>query len=143
MTAPAVLLVDDDATFLQHAARFLGQGGAVRVVGTARSADEGVALAQSVRPDVVVLDLSMPDTDGFAALPIFRAAAPGAAVVVVTTHEGSHYRTRALALGAAGFVPKRRLVDDLLPEIVRLCPPLPRAAPAPPALGTAPPARPA
>ena len=130
-----VLLIDDDATFLRHAERFLSQDDALRVVGTATSADEGVVLARSLRPDVVLLDLSMPETDGFAALPMLLEASPGSAVVALTMLEDERYRERARALGAAGFVPKSRLVEDLRSEIDRL--PVPEGADGPAAAAQA------
>ena len=120
MPARTVLLIDDDATFLRHARRYLERESSLAVVGAASSAAEGEALAQRLRPDVVVLDLSMPETDGFALIPRLAEAAPGAAVVVLTMLEDDRYRERALGLGADAFVAKSRLVEDLLAEIDRL-----------------------
>lgn len=126
-----VLLIDDDATFLRHAQRYLGRDDTLCVVGTASSAEEGVALARSLRPDVVLLDLSMPEVDGFAALPMLREAVPGSSVIALTMLEDERYRERAQSRGAAGFVPKSRLVEDLRSEIDRLPVPQRSAAPAP------------
>ena len=125
--ARTVLLVDDDPTFVHHAQRFLERDGTLRVVGTAADAAGGVARARELGPDVVLLDLSMPGGGGLDALPALREAAPGAAVVVVSMHEDDASRDRSLAHGADGFVPKSRLVDDLVPEIDRV-----RPAPRPP-----------
>lgn len=113
-----VLLVDDDPTFLRAARRFLEDAG-FEIVGAAKGAAEGAMLAGRLQPDVVLLDLAMPGTDGFAAVPVVRAAAPAAAVVVVSTHEAGGYRDRALALGVDGYIPKSRLVDDLVPLLRR------------------------
>ena len=113
MPVRSVLLIDDDTTFLRHAERFLRRDQTLRVVGTASSAEEGVALARALQPDVVLLDLSMPEVDGFAALPDLREAAPYASVVALTMLDDARYRERALSRGADEFVPKNRLVEEL------------------------------
>ena len=118
-----VLLIDDDATFLRHAERYLSQDDTLRVVGTATSAEEGVVYAQARRPHVILLDLSMPETDGFSALPLLREASPSSQIIALTMLDDGRYRERVVSLGAAGFVSKSRLVEDLRDEIDRLPPP--------------------
>ena len=135
-----LLLIDDDPTFLRHARRYLERDGALAVGGTATSVREGLALARALRPDLVVVDLSMTEADGFSAIPALREVVPEAAVVVLTMLEDDRYRQRALGLGADAFVPKGRLVEELRSEIARLLRlDRPASAPAEPSFETAPP----
>ncbi len=119
----SVLLVDDDPTFLRHIERFISKEiPSLQVVGSVSNAGDGVAQAGELQPDVILLDLSMPGTDGFEAIPLLRDAAPDAVIVAVTMMEEDEYRDRVLDLGADGFVPKSRLVTDLRSELDRLRP---------------------
>jgi DNA-binding NarL/FixJ family response regulator len=72
----------------------------IEVVAEAGDGAEGVRLADAHQPDVVLLDLRMPGTDGFAAIPSLRAVAPSAEIIVVTAVPPGPDMDRALALGA-------------------------------------------
>ena len=115
-----VFLVDDDPTFLHHIKRFLARESTLRVVGSATTVAEALTQAHDLQPEIILLDLSMPGTDGFAAIGPLGEAAPDATIIAVTMMEEDEYRVRALRLGADGFVLKSRLVDDLIGEIDRL-----------------------
>ena len=78
----------------------------MEVVGEAADGDAVVALVAALRPDVVLLDLSMPKVDGLEALPRIRAAAPWAGVVVLSGRDEAVAGPQALALGAERFMPK-------------------------------------
>ena len=119
----SILLVDDDPTFLRHVERFLSRNGSsLQVQAQVENAEDGVAQARALQPDLVLLDMSMPGMDGFEAIAPIREAAPDTVIIALTMMEEGEYRDRALGLGADGFVPKSRLVADLLPEIDRLRP---------------------
>lgn len=116
-----LLLVDNHPTFLRLAAEFLREhyAGEVAVVGTARTVEESVALAQTLRPRVVVLEPFSPIHLAKLILPVLRAALPGAGLVVLTARSEGVYRRAALAAGADEFVPKADIVAELLPAIRR------------------------
>lgn len=114
-----LLLIDDNETFLKHAARFLGREAALEVLDSCTDAVRGVEQTQALQPDVVLLDLSMPGTNGFSVLPLLIKAAPRARFVAVTMMEEAAYRERFLQAGGHGFVSKSRLTDELLPELRR------------------------
>lgn len=84
------------------------------VAGTAVDGREAIAKAQEVQPDLILLDASMPVMDGLAALPHLRRAVPAAAVVMLSAFPASQLRRAALDAGAAGFIEKTRLADDLV-----------------------------
>ena len=110
-----VLLVDDDALVRSGLRMMLGGADSVEVVG---EADDGRAVLPAVdrhRPDVVLMDIRMPELDGIAATRLLRAQPDPPAVVVLTTFDADEYVLRALRAGAAGFL----LKDTPPAEIVR------------------------
>ena len=118
-TMPSVLLIDDDDTFLRHAKRYLAREPQVSVLDALTDSHEGVDKARALQPDVILLDLSMPGQNGFETLPLLKQVAPHARVIALTMLEADSYREMAFASGADGFIPKSRLVEDLIPEILR------------------------
>ena len=114
MTVPIrVLLVDDAHEMRRLVALSLGLNGAFEVVGEAANGREGVDLARDLQPDVVVLDLSMPVMDGLEALPLIRAAAPEAAVVVFSGFDELQLGKGSEHLGATAYVEKGAPLDEL------------------------------
>ena len=111
-----ILIVDDHPLTRDALAGLLGANG-FDVVGEASGGEEAIALARDLRPDLVLLDLSMPDMDGLAALPQIRDAAPEAEVVVLTASEDEGNLLGAIRAGAAGYLlksePPERIVDFL------------------------------
>lgn len=119
MTPIRVLLVDDNPAFLRMATRFLQEncGNVVVVAGVAGGGEEALVKAQDLRPEVVLLDLAMPDLPGLEVIPRLRAALPEVGIVVLTLLDEAAYRQAALEAGADGFVSKATLGADLLPAI--------------------------
>jgi DNA-binding NarL/FixJ family response regulator len=115
-----ILVVDDNATFLEIVLEYLRRQDQLAVVGATQRGQEALALAQQVRPQVVLLDLRMPDLPGLEAIPHLRASLPGLGIIILTQHSLEAYRQAALAAGADEFVSKRRLIPDLLPAIRRV-----------------------
>ena len=116
----SVLLVDDNPTFLRVATRFLQAHESVNVVGTANGGREALAKAQDLRPQVILLDLAMPDMPGLQAIPRLRELSPQTSIIALTLLDTSGYRQAALSAGADDFVPKAALNTDLLPAIQRV-----------------------
>lgn len=115
----SLLLIDDNETFLQHAMRFLERDASLHVAATALGGLESVEKARTVQPEVILLDLSMTELSGFELIPLLLEAAPHARLVALTMLEADSYRERAFQCGAHGFVPKSRLLEELLPELGR------------------------
>ncbi len=109
-----VLVADDHGVVREGLRTLLTQAG-FEVVALAASGDEATRLTLEHRPQVVLLDIRMPDMDGLQVLERIRAAAPQVAVVVLTTYDNPTYLSRALALGAAGYLTK-----DADPQIIPL-----------------------
>jgi DNA-binding NarL/FixJ family response regulator len=101
-----VLLVDDHQVVRRGLRTFLEVQGDIEVVGEAGDGEEGVARAMELRPDVILMDVKMPGTDGIEALRQLRAAENPARVLIVTSFTEQRTVVPALRAGAAGYVYK-------------------------------------
>jgi DNA-binding NarL/FixJ family response regulator len=113
------VLADDHPAFLAAARRYLAAQ-PVQVVGTARTGLEALRLLEALEPDLLLLDLEMPELDGLAVLRQVKARPDAPQVVVVTLHDHEQYRAEAAAAGADGFVAKRDFTTVLAPLLRRL-----------------------
>jgi DNA-binding NarL/FixJ family response regulator len=101
-----VLLVDDHQVVRRGLRTFLEVQGDIEVVGEAGDGEEGVARAQELRPDVILMDVKMPGIDGIEALRLLRDAENPARVLIVTSFTEQRTVVPALRAGAAGYVYK-------------------------------------
>jgi DNA-binding NarL/FixJ family response regulator len=88
------------------------------VVGEAPDGQRAIEGARRIQPDVVLMDVHLPDLDGISATQVIRAAVPGCAVVMLSLQDDAETRSRALAAGACGFVAKHE-IDSALIEAIR------------------------
>jgi DNA-binding NarL/FixJ family response regulator len=112
-----VLLVDDHQLVRAGLRSRLEAERDVAVVGEADSAETAVAVARTVQPDVVVLDVLLPRKSGYDAIPELALAAPEARVLVVSSLTSPSAVRRALSAGAAGYLPKRSSDRELVAAI--------------------------
>lgn len=101
-----VLLVDDHPVVREGLRGMIDADDGLTVVGEAGSGAEAIALAESLRPDVILMDLRMPDVDGVTATERILTALPSTRIVVVTTYESDTDILRAVEAGAAGYLLK-------------------------------------
>ena len=113
-----VLLVDDHPVVREGLRGMIDAEADLVVVGEAGSGAEAVVMAESLRPDVILMDLRMPDVDGVTATERILAALPGTRIVVVTTYESDTDILRAVEAGAAGYLLKDATRSELA-EAVR------------------------
>lgn len=113
MTPVRVLLVDDNPGYLEVASRLLAADPAVRVLGEAGTAEEALLMLSRARPDVVLMDLSLPGMSGLEATRRIKARPDAPKVVIVTLHDDPEYRAAALGAGADEFVAKSELRTNL------------------------------
>ena len=108
------VLLADDHNILRHGLKLLLElQPDIQVIGEARTGTEAVALALTLRPDVVVMDISMAEMDGLEATRRIRAQAPSIQVLILTMHESEEYFLQSLRAGAAGYVVKKAAPADL------------------------------
>lgn len=118
MTALRVLVVDDAPDMRDLTRRALESTGAFSVVGEAANGQEAIDRTSALQPDLVVLDLAMPIMDGLTALPEVRAAAPAAAVVVLSGIEAELVAPMARAKGASAFMPKALPPSEIAAQLL-------------------------
>jgi DNA-binding NarL/FixJ family response regulator len=112
-----ILLADDHKMLREGLRVLLNSQPGMGVVGEAASGKEVVDKAGELKPDVVVMDLSMPGLNGLQATELLRASHPAIKVVVLTAHEDESYLTQLCKAGAAGYVLKRSAGDQLVQAI--------------------------
>ena len=115
-----VLVVDDHATYLKALEAVLATECSIDVVGRAENGREAIALALSLEPDVIVLDIRMPVLDGFATMRRLRELGSSAAVLVLTVSDDPEDADRAFELGAVGYIPKEQMQDTLVPALIEI-----------------------
>ncbi|GAA3805786.1 response regulator [Cellulomonas soli] len=114
MTRIRVLVVDDHPVVRSGLVGMLGVEPDIEVVGEAADGDEAVTLATALRPDLVLMDLRMPGTDGATATGRIVAELPGVHVLVLTTYETDTDILRAVEAGATGYLLKDTPRDQLV-----------------------------
>jgi DNA-binding NarL/FixJ family response regulator len=112
-----ILLADDHAIVRQGLKLLIDAQPDMTAVGEAADGDAAVALAQALQPDVVVMDISMPGTNGLAATRTLKRRYPGLVVLVLSRHEEDTYLQELLRAGASGYVLKQSPPPQLLQAI--------------------------
>jgi DNA-binding NarL/FixJ family response regulator len=114
----SVLIVDDHAGFRASARRILEADG-YEVVGEAADGRSALVAARGLRPDIVLLDVNLPDADGFQLASELMAGGPGGpAVVLTSSHDREDFGDSLPASSAAGFVPKGELCGAAVAALV-------------------------
>ena len=108
-----VLLADDHDLLRQGLTLLLALQPEIHVIGEARTGREAVAQVDCLTPDVVVMDISMPDMDGLEACRTIRAQNPATQVLMLTMHDSEGYFLQALRAGAAGYIVKKAAPTEL------------------------------
>lgn len=112
-----VLVADDHGVVREGLSSLIGAEAGFSVAGEASSAEEAVALALEHRPDLVVMDVSMPEIGGIEATRRIKEQAPEMRVLMLTVHEDKELMRAAIRAGAGGYVLKRAIKSELLHAI--------------------------
>jgi DNA-binding NarL/FixJ family response regulator len=115
--APTAVIVDDYADFRAQASELLRAAG-YEVVGSCPDGRSALSAVVALRPDVVLLDVQLPDVDGFRVMAQLAALAERPTVVLISTREAADYGGRVARSGAAGFITKAELSIDALARTV-------------------------
>jgi len=114
-----VLIVDDIAETRETIRKLLQFESDIDVVGAAKSGREGIQLAQELDPDVVLMDINMPDLDGIATTEEIRKKSPHIQIVILSVQGDQNYMRRAMLAGARDFLTKPPMGDELISAIRR------------------------
>lgn len=115
-----VVIAEDHTLIREALAKMLIASHRIDVVGQASTGTEAVAEVSRLQPDVLLLDVSMPEKDGIAALADLAALETGTKTIILTMHEDEAHGVRAIRGGAAGYVKKSANLDELLAAIERV-----------------------
>jgi two-component system response regulator NreC len=112
-----LLLVDDHAVVRLGLKMLIESEGDLEIAGEADSAKSALERAASLQPDVILMDVGLPDLSGIEITREIKKLYPGIAIVALTIHEDEEYFFRMLDAGASGYVPKRAAPEELLSAI--------------------------
>ncbi len=115
-----ILIVDDHAILREGLKRIIEEDGQMALVAEASCGHQAVSLTRDQRPDVVLLDISMPNRSGLDALADIRSAHPGCRVLMLSMHPEEQYAIRCLRQGADGYMTKESAPELLLGAIRKL-----------------------
>lgn len=108
-----VVIVDDNAKVRRALAAILDQEEDIRVVGFSKTGIEGIHEAEKQKPDIILMDLSMPVMDGITATAMLHSILSEPKIIIVSQFDDDEYVRRAIASGARGYLLKQSLVDEL------------------------------
>jgi DNA-binding NarL/FixJ family response regulator len=115
-----VLIADDHRLFAEALEAILSGDDRIELVGLAADGKEAVQLAAEQKPDVVLMDISMPRMDGIAAAKVIRGSAPDVRILMLTGSNARDDVDRARKAGAAGYVTKDRIAAELVEAIIEV-----------------------
>ncbi len=112
-----VLLVDDNKDFILSLIKFLESIDELNVIGIALNGKEAIEKTKALKPDIILMDIAMPEMNGLAATRMIKRLAPTAVVFIITIHNSSEYKHAAMEAGADGFILKTDLGEHLMTYI--------------------------
>jgi two-component system response regulator NreC len=112
-----LLLVDDHAVVRSGLKMLLENERDVEIIGEAASASEAMEAALRLKPDVILMDIGLPDLSGIDATREIKKRLSAVSIVALTIHEDEEYFFRMLEAGASGYVPKRAAPEELITAI--------------------------
>lgn len=116
----SVLLVDDHEGFINAAVRHLRRLDWVTIAGSASNGIEAIAQCEALRPDVVLMDLAMPEMGGLQATRLIKAQDAPPYIVIASHFDDAEHREHALRAGADAFVSKLSYIHDVMPLLEKL-----------------------
>jgi DNA-binding NarL/FixJ family response regulator len=117
MKKTSILLGEDHAIVRQGLCKLLDTDSNFEVIGQAQTGREAVRLAAQLRPDVILMDIAMPELNGLEASRQILAANPAAKIVMLSAHSDDEYVDHAISVGAVGFLEKQTSADILIKAI--------------------------
>lgn len=115
-----VLVVDDSESVRRSIRQVLGSQADIEVVCEAADGADAVNKVKEYRPDVVLLDITMPTMNGLEAAELMKKEYPSVKVLIISQHDSRGFQWAALAAGVSGYVIKSNVGTDLIPELRRI-----------------------
>lgn len=117
MTKIRIVIADDHIVLRSGLRRLLNEQPDIEVIGEANDGNEAITRTEELTPDVLLLDITMPNLGGIDVIRIVKARMPKVAILVLTMHEDEGYFIEALKAGASGYVPKKAADTELIAAI--------------------------
>ncbi|HTY37290.1 MAG TPA: response regulator transcription factor, partial [Bacteroidota bacterium] len=114
---PRILIVDDHPLVRQGLKAGLSKAPDLKVIGEAETADEALTEARNQRPDIILLDISLPGRNGFEVLRQLHAEMPEVRILMLSTYSEKQYAVRCLRNGAWGYLTKKSSSDELIDAV--------------------------
>ena len=115
-----VLVVDDNESVRRSIRQLLQSQADIEIVAEAVDGEDAIRKAREHLPDVVILDLTMPNMSGLEAAHILKHEFPSMHILIVSQHDARGFQWAALAAGASGYVLKSNAAKDLIPELRKI-----------------------
>ena len=115
-----ILIADDRCLIVETIKAVLEREPEIKIVGTAVNGRAAIALAQQLRPDIILIDIEMPIMNGITATKYISRHLPNTKIIVLTSHKSQKYLDRAFMAGASGYLLKESLIEDLKQAIYSL-----------------------
>ncbi len=112
-----VLIADNNAKFIQTVKSFLANEQDIEIVGNARNGKEAISKAKELKPDIILMDVRMPEMNGFKSTSSINQIMPEVKIIILTIYDIDEYRKAAITSGASGFVVKNVIKDELIQTI--------------------------
>lgn len=116
-----IVLADDHKIVRQGLRVLLGVEQGFEIVGEAADGLEAVSITERLRPNILLLDLSMPKLHGIEVIKRVKTSSPATKIVVLSIHDSDIYKTRAAEAGASGYVVKSAGSEEVITEIRQMC----------------------
>jgi len=114
-----VLIADDDMRFWRFVKELFSSEEDLQIIGEAKDGQEAILKAKELKPDLVLMDISMPRMNGLDATRRLKGIMPELVVIILTIHDLEEYKVAATASGAYDYILKKFLMEDLIPAIRR------------------------
>lgn len=115
-----VVITDDHDVIREGIKNILSNQPEYKVVGEASNGEEALKKVEELKPDILLLDISMPERSGLDAVGQIRHICPKTKIIIITVHRASIYIRKALKSGVKGYLHKENVVEDLLPALRRV-----------------------
>jgi DNA-binding NarL/FixJ family response regulator len=112
-----VLIVDDDMRFSRFVKELFSSEESLQIIGEAADGQEAIRKAKELKPDLVLMDITMPRMSGLDATRRLKKIMPELTIIILTVHNIEEYREAAMASGASAYVLKKTMIEDLIPAI--------------------------
>ncbi len=114
---PSIVIVDDHPVIMHGLKNYLLKDGDMRVVQEAYEGSAALEVITAEQPDVVILDITLEGMDGISLISYIKESSPKTKIVMYTTHEKKNYISRALQIGASGYVLKSEKLEEVVKAI--------------------------